>query len=685
MNSGPLIDCEVTNYIRGSNPVWYFVDQVGKQADDTWYLWVLENQIPYIPANVYHDPSGTNPWTAPIQFLANGTLPIDIYYANNTIYRLEIRRNDGTAPPSQNDELIYLIEDYNPSNAIDIPTNAEGDATENQITNAQFSVVNFTGPTTYTNLTTSIEIAPGWYLDLTGLGSVTVEQVPLNNALSNPTNAPYALKLTIAGPYANAPVLKQRFSQNGMNWANKTVSTSFTALITGPAQIMTARLYASNGAALALLVTATLSNSFAQYEGYATLGASANADLPPNAYIDYKLVLPTSGEVYITSVQVVASDHAANVPYQQETIERQQDHLAHYYKPQLAYKPIPSYLIGWDFSMNPAQRLTDSIAPQNVGANKSYLSWDRTIIFQSVNNGATISRDSATLGFKLTATVAGSYAIIQYLPQEQAREILSGRSSIFLRALTSQANGYSGTVTMWVTDDATLPDLKTPNFNSLVTALDANGRPTCGNGNWTEIPRNLKSDATFDLTTTAQDFMLNSWEYTGALTSTAKYFAIVIGLEPMLINDSVTFVYASVNAGDIATRPAPKTLAETVLECQEFYYTSFALGTAPASAVGANTGAIIWPAGGAGNTFNNTYLVSFPVVMRNIPIITTYNPVAAGAEVQDLAHGTCSATSTATYSSRKNFVIGALGNASTTTGSSLGIHITADAELGIKL
>ena len=42
------------DFVRSFNPIWSLVDLNGVQFDDTFYMWVLENQIPYIPAPVYH-------------------------------------------------------------------------------------------------------------------------------------------------------------------------------------------------------------------------------------------------------------------------------------------------------------------------------------------------------------------------------------------------------------------------------------------------------------------------------------------------------------------------------------------------------------------------------------------------------------------------------------------------------
>lgn len=47
--------------IRGFNPIWSEVDLQGKLFDDTFFLFVLENTIPYMPVIVWHDPDLTLP------------------------------------------------------------------------------------------------------------------------------------------------------------------------------------------------------------------------------------------------------------------------------------------------------------------------------------------------------------------------------------------------------------------------------------------------------------------------------------------------------------------------------------------------------------------------------------------------------------------------------------------------
>ena len=125
-------------YIRGYNPVWLFDDLNGLILDDTYYLFILQNTLPYLPAtDIYQDPDGNIHWSTPIQFLANGTLPNNIYFNPESVYRLEVR--DG---PTQSDALIYLVENYVPG--VDVVAPGSGASpTENQITNPQFATVLF--------------------------------------------------------------------------------------------------------------------------------------------------------------------------------------------------------------------------------------------------------------------------------------------------------------------------------------------------------------------------------------------------------------------------------------------------------------------------------------------------------------------------------------------------------------
>jgi hypothetical protein len=568
-------------FVRSFNPVWSFVDLAGKQADDTFYLWVLQNQIPYNPAPVYHLPNGT-PWGEPIQLLANGTLPVDVYWDPTMVYRLELRQAVGTNPPSQTDPLIYLIENYVPNGSSATPSLVDDTLTENQVTNGQFALVDFSSPYTLTAVTNPapIDVAPGWQLVLVGTGNVTLTQTPLNSVLANPTNAPYALEINLSGGWTTS-YLRQQFQQNGMLWANKWVSSSITARINGASQMITERLVDSQGQILAILATPLLTNAFVEYTGFALLPATVNVNVPPNAYIEFRIALPPVSDIFITSVQLVASNTAAPFAYEQETVDRQIDHTFHYYLPQLEYKPIPSYLVGWDFALNPAQ-FGVNVGPVATGNNASFYAWDQTIVFQSVTNGVTVN-SAASGGIELTAAAATQVAIIQYLDAIQAREILSGQSSVAISGYSS-AVAQTATVSLWATNTANLPSVAPGTWQSLVATLGVNGAVATLNGaGWVPLQRNNAGDVQLTLGQNSTQFNFSGWVDNAATprVDNATFFAIVIGLNTIPIGQSVTFDWVSLNAGNIATRPAPQTPDQVLRECEHYYEKSYDAGVAP--------------------------------------------------------------------------------------------------------
>lgn len=320
--------------IRGANPIWSEFDLQGNLFDDSFYMWVLENTIPYIPAPVYHDPELTLEWENPIQFLSNGTLPIDIYFEESKVYRLEFRKNDGLLPPSQSDPLIYEVNNYiaGESGA----ASSLDSTSSNQITNPQFALINFdmSSSISLTSATNPdpIAIGPGWFLQLTGTGNVTITRVSLNNSNINPSNAPYALRLQLSGWDSGGVILRQRFNQNGMLWANKTISTAITTHLQGASQTISARLVSSNGATLATIMDQkTVNESWRELTGHGTLPATTNPNPPPSAYIDYQLLLPTTVDIYLTSLQVLFQDVdiLLEPTFEQDSIDRQIDHTYH--------------------------------------------------------------------------------------------------------------------------------------------------------------------------------------------------------------------------------------------------------------------------------------------------------------------------------------------------------------------
>ncbi len=122
-------------------------------------------------------------------------------------------------------------------------------------------------------------------------------------------------------------------------------------------------------------------SGYTTLSGTVLLGLGVNTEDGDIGYVDLITVLPVSGNYALTSVQAFGTDSSATlIPYQQETANRQKDHLFHYYNPLIQQIPAPSLLQGWDFRVNPAQ-WGSSVS---IGAVASKYLWDQLIGWQSV-------------------------------------------------------------------------------------------------------------------------------------------------------------------------------------------------------------------------------------------------------------------------------------------------------------
>jgi hypothetical protein len=455
--------------IRGANPIWSEVDLQGKLFDDTFYMFVLENTIPYIPATVYHDPDLNVPWTQPIRFLGNGTLPIDIYYEENKVYRLEFRQG-----PTQQDPLIYEVDNYVPGTGGATPVDTVAFASENEVTNPQFALFSLQSPTTITGTNPDpIEVAPGWFLVLAGTGTVTINQVPLNNSNINPSNAPYALRLTMNGWTDGSVKLQQRFFQNGMLWANKIVSTAITAFINGAPQSISANLIDSNSSVLGtVLPLTTVNEAWNEYTGHAQLPATTNPNVPPAAYIEYQLLLPSNIDIYLTSIQLVVQDLPLEPSFQQDSINRQIDHSYN-----RAYPIVPIGAI-IDFG--------GIVIPQHYykcdGAAKNRIR--DYLLFSALTSVQTVTLTSGLNTFTATFDLGDAY--IGMAIESPGIPAATTITNVVGTTVTMSANAtVTGPNTMrffqWGAGDGTLT-FNVPNLQGFVTA-GANGTLVSGNVN----------------------------------------------------------------------------------------------------------------------------------------------------------------------------------------------------------
>lgn len=630
-------------FVRGANPIWSFVDLTGHQFDDTFYMYVLQNTLPYLPATVYHQEDGI-PWNQPIQFFANGTLPNDIYFDPGSteqpnVYRLEFRQNTGSAPPSQADPLIYLVENYVPgTGGGGIPTGV-GFSTDNEITNAQFALVNFASPLNLTSTTSiSVEIAPGWFLDLNTSGpsgTAVVNQVPLNSNFPSPTNAPYALRLTLSA--WDSVVLRQRFSQNGIQWSNKFVSCAMTALVNGAPQSMSAVLVDSQGNPRGTVLSNVLvTGTFTELTGHTTpaLPPSTDTDLPPNAYIEFQLLIPSNIDIYLTSFQIVASNLPIEFSYNQDTIERQIDHTFHYYQPQLNFKPIPSLLTGWDFPLNPNQFGITSFSntPQYV--------WDQTIMCSVVGaiNVAPVSTTGALS--MMTNNPNESWYMLQYLQGGAALKTTLSNLSVNIDAYSIINPNVRVNVYLYYSNtNGTIPNIPLT-IGSITNALT--GQFTLSQSGWALISqfKNRTNTAIlpFNVHSVATDTkfygFLGGNNFASAATN--HNFAIVVTFAAATAGSQVLCDSISLVPGDIPTRPAPQTADEVLRECQYYYEMSYDNSNAEFASTSGSiylSQSSFWVSNTA-TTYASPFSITYNVAKRAAPLINLYSVDGTANNVQ---------------------------------------------------
>jgi hypothetical protein len=623
--------------VRGANPIWSEFNLWGRLFDDTYYMWVLQNTIPYIPAIVYQDPDLETEWTNPIQFLGNGTLPDNIYFESDVVYRLEFRQHIGLGSPSQSDPLIYEVDNYVAGSGGSTPVDTIASTSSNQITNPQFALINFISPYTFSGSNPApIEVAPGWFLNMAGSGSVTITQVPLNNSNANPTNAPYALQLTLSGWTANSVYLSQTFEQNGMLWASNNnitryVASSITAKLNGPPQEISASLVDSNNDFLGYVLNpgnAIVSQSFNEFTDYLEMPLTINPNIPPAASIQYRLLLPSNIDIYVTSLQLTVSDMPIKPDFIEDSINRQIDHTFNYYNNKLQFKPISSYLVGWEFPLNPKQ-FGASGSLGSIGANKGAYVWDQTILFQSVNNSVAYSPNTNG-DLVITASANTQVALIQYLSAPQIFDMLCRNMSINTTLATN--DGSIVTISLWYTTNTTLPSVAAGSNLTFINTLDPNGHPDSVASQWIEIP-NAFGQVTFTpgsainvLSAATKGF--SGWkalEVDDAVL--AKFFAIVIGTSTINASSAIEINQVSIVPGDIPTIPAPKTLDEVLRQAQYYYEISDPIGAMflmESTSVYANNQA---------NAFASPFQINYNTVKRAVPNFTVASLASTAGSV----------------------------------------------------
>ena len=328
--------------IRGANPLWTVPTLVGQFMDDTYYLFTLQNTLPYLPSPVWQDPDGNVQWSDPIEVLSSGNLPGNIYFDPSIVYRLEWR-----AGPTQSDALIWLVENYVPGADIS-PVGTGANITDNQITNPQFALVAFDPTSSLTISTaTTTYIAPGWSVITSGSGTLTVSQAQFTGTSNVPGNASYGITLTNAG--FTKVTLVQQFNLNGELWTQSSagndgaVSLNVVALTSAGIIPITGTIAYSDGQSQQVF-DANVNVAANIYGNAVSMPQSTNSATPANSYTQCLLSFGSSGTITFTNIQLIGEYTPLEIPYLQTTIERQIDQTYHLALPIVPVGAILDYV-----------------------------------------------------------------------------------------------------------------------------------------------------------------------------------------------------------------------------------------------------------------------------------------------------------------------------------------------------
>lgn len=566
------------------------------------------------------DPDGNNPLPDPIQFLPNGTLPPDLYWNPDLVYRLEIRAGN-----SQADQLIYLIENYVPVGQNSPTPVTVANSVQNQITNPQFFDINFVSPLVISAAGT-YNLAPGWNLILSGTGSATITQkiTTVNSATAtNPVPA-YALEFNLSGSWSSA-ILQQTLSNIGNIWNNQFLNMSVLAFANdGTSRTLTLQYQPpSPQTAIPIAIGVTNPTIFATIQGSVFLPAPFTSTASNfGSVVQLQIVLPPIGDTIISNVQALPQATPLEVAFEQETLERQEDHLFHYFENSILMQPKDNLLCGWNFPINPSQ--FNILSGAVIATQCDYLI-DQTILYQQgAGSRVTANNTDPSNNFDLVIgsnNASNQFALIQYISGFTIQPYWSESVTQNLSSLVKLAHTGTSPVNfkmrlIWRTA-ATLPPVISA--TEPIASWSSGGDPVFQTG-WTAIkPLN---DPTYTTSTLFQFFDFNQFPLPNAVASPNNpgTLGIVLYTVSNMQNPggSIVFDRISLVPNDFAIDCNTRTFDEELEKCEFYYENSYDGPINPSSPPATSTGETRVQMFGTQSTTTGAYPLDFNIRYRNI-------------------------------------------------------------------
>ncbi|MHA2407919.1 MAG: hypothetical protein ACXACA_06075, partial [Candidatus Ranarchaeia archaeon] len=311
---------------------------------------------------------------------------------------------------------------------------------------------------------------------------------------------PYTIDVNV-GAGVNSCLLRQRFNTNSGLWGkveSREIYLNGSFVVKNMAsgnETLAIKYLDSVGGTPIQILNAEFSTSYVLKSGSTTnfIPESPNTASGSAGYVDVYLEFQPNSHVQVSQVQVYPSLGAATnfVPDDLSSSNREQAYQGDYYIPEVIQKPVESFLVGWDFPLNPRQFVDNtSTIESTLNASNAYI-LDQTIAQKTATGGLTITRDvdSVTGGMRISKTgVGGSFYVAQYVDPLVAKKIVSNRLSVNVNGYRDLV-GTDVTVRVYLligTTDDNFPDLAS---NQTLGTIQDNGTFDVNATGWKEIPR----------------------------------------------------------------------------------------------------------------------------------------------------------------------------------------------------
>lgn len=654
---------KVVYQITGTTPNYTFISMGNVLTLGMNGGFVDGNGDPFIPYAYPYDAEGA----------------LDLYYI--TI------ESEGGVPQETIDACPYVI-------SANVPPEQRLN-TDNELINPQFVEVNFptTGAVTLsvTGSDTVTQVAPGWEIITTGTGTLELERLE-PTAVNVPTNPPYSLRINASSGFGASIVLRQRLNHTPSIMRDGYCSGTMTiAIISGGSTFVSMEYAPSTGTATEVIPSTSVSTDGAYHviANNAAIPDQVN-DPATTGYVDINITIPTSRNLAITSIQVVGVLDSTDVPFDEQTVDRQKSQLFGYYEDAVVHQPKESILVGWDFALNPWQFTTT--ASTNL-ANNAYTA-DQTIVIQqsyvdsATGNNVAIGRGTfaANYAFQISAVTANNRCmVLQYIDPKTVANLWGDTVSVRLRGYITTSNNTTPTFKVRLMYKAGLPNTTSQTVPVSAWDIADDSIPTISGDGWTYLT--AVNDPTYTMGEDSASFDFNGFVLpasSNANMTLGVCFIMMTPLDETGTPDVINLEKISLVRNDFAIEAQPETYDESLRRCQHYYQKSFLISTVPATNVGLDTGeSNLAQTSNAGVGGSIGAIVRYSTPMRATPTVTLYNPAAANNQIHNATTG-----SDFSGTSNVNSTVNGFYSVGTTPGGSavgnvLAVHWTANANLGI--